>query len=216
MSRSERYRLDPADPRAPSLEVWAELSATERQQLIEHLPSEIELGPPEGDLHRVPKQRGLEALDAYFRRTGRKVYLSSELPVYYPGERMFAPDIIAVCDVDPGERMRWVVAAEGTADDAALEAWQEQIPVGTGFALAGNTRDTHPHLQGEPGVDVYEVPSLRKLDRLALSSPAPSGFTDVATVGSVEDQPADVAVAVDIEGRVRRHERGMSFHAAPL
>lgn len=39
-------------------------------------------------------------------------------------------------------------------------------------------------LQGEPGVDVYEVPSLRKLDRLALSSPAPSGFTDVATVGS--------------------------------
>jgi hypothetical protein len=88
---------------------------------LEQLPSEVDLAPPEGDPHRVPKQRGLEALDAFFRRAGRKVYLSSELPVYYPAERMFAPDLIAVCDVEPHERLRWTVAHEGKGLDFALE-----------------------------------------------------------------------------------------------
>jgi DNA-binding beta-propeller fold protein YncE len=39
-------------------------------------------------------------------------------------------------------------------------------------------------LQGEPGVEVYEVPSLKRLDRLAPTAPAPSGYTDVAVVGA--------------------------------
>ena len=121
MSLSERYRVDPDDPRAPSLEIWETLTPAERLAVLEQLPSEVDLEPPEGDAHRVPKQRGLEALDAFFRRAGRNVYLSSELPVYYPGERMFAPDLIAVCDVEPGERMHWVVAHEGKGLDFVLE-----------------------------------------------------------------------------------------------
>jgi Uma2 family endonuclease len=122
VSLSNRYRVDPDDPRAPSLEVWAELTDAERAHIIDQLPSEIEsVEPPEGDPHRLPKQRGLEALDAFFRRMGRRVYLSNELPVYYPAERMFAPDLIAVCDVQPGERMHWVVAKEGKGLDFALE-----------------------------------------------------------------------------------------------
>ena len=121
MASSPPYSLDPRDPRAPSLAVWEKLTAGERQRVMDQLPSELELGPHEGDPHRIPKQRGIEALDAFFQRLGRKVYLSSELPVYYPGERMFAPDLIAVCDVEPGERMRWVVAHEGKGPDFALE-----------------------------------------------------------------------------------------------
>jgi len=115
------YQVDPNDPRAPTLAVWEAMSPTERARVVDQLPSEVELGPPEGDPHRVPKQRGLEALDAFFRRMGRNVYLSSELPVYYPGERMFAPDLIAVVDVEPHERMRWVVAQEKRGLDLALE-----------------------------------------------------------------------------------------------
>jgi Uma2 family endonuclease len=116
-----QYEIDPADPRAPSLEVWEQLSPEERQRIVETLPSEIELEPPEGDPHRIPKQRALEALDAYFRQIGRRVYLSSELPVYYPAERMFAPDVIAVLDAEPHERKSWVVTAEGKGIDLALE-----------------------------------------------------------------------------------------------
>jgi Uma2 family endonuclease len=121
VTASNRYRVDPDDPRAPPLEIWRQLSPAERAQIIAELPSEVDLGPPEGDAHRVPKQRALEALEAFFKRAGRNVYLSSELPVYYPGERMFAPDLIAVLDVEPHERASWVVAQEGRGLDFALE-----------------------------------------------------------------------------------------------
>jgi Uma2 family endonuclease len=120
VTASNRYRVDPDDPRAPPLEIWRQLSPEERARIIAELPSEVDLGPPEGDAHRVPKQRALEALEAFFKRAGRNVYLSSELPVYYPGERMFAPDLIAVLD-EPHERASWVVAQEGRGLDFALE-----------------------------------------------------------------------------------------------
>jgi Uma2 family endonuclease len=102
--------------------VWQSLTSAERAVLVESLPSEFPLaGPPEGDPHRLPKQRALEALSEHFRRIKRRVYLSSELPVYYPGERLFAPDVIAVLDVEPGPRDRWVVSAEGKGLDFVLE-----------------------------------------------------------------------------------------------
>lgn len=113
--------MDPEDPRAPPMDVWNRLSPAERQRILDSLPSEVELMPPEGDEHRLPKQRGLEALDAYFRQLGRRVYLSAELPVYYPGEAMFAPDLIAVSDVEPHPRNHWTVAHEGKGLDFALE-----------------------------------------------------------------------------------------------
>jgi Uma2 family endonuclease len=98
------------------------MSHEERARVVDALPSEIESAhPPEGDLHRKAKDGPLGALDAYFRRIGRRVYLSSNLPVYYPGERLFAPDLIAVLDVDPHERDRWVKSAEGRGLDLALE-----------------------------------------------------------------------------------------------
>ena len=118
------YRIDPDDPRAPPQEVWERLTPEERARIVEGLPSEFpvsEAAPPEGDPHFVAKVRTREVLGGFFTRTGRKVYLACELPVYYPGERMFAPDVIAVVGVEPHERMRWVVSAEGKGLDFALE-----------------------------------------------------------------------------------------------
>jgi Uma2 family endonuclease len=80
---------------------------------------------PEGDAHREPKEKALEALREYYKRLGRRVYLSAELPVYYPDERLFAPDVIAVLDVDPHSRQRWVVSHEGKGLDFALEVTLE-------------------------------------------------------------------------------------------
>jgi Uma2 family endonuclease len=116
-----RYEVDENDPRAPDLDTWQRLSPEERRRIVDALPSELDLAPPEGDPHRLPKQRALGALQAYFERTGRRVYLSSELAVYYPGERVLAPDLIAVCDVPTHPRDKWVVADEGKGLDLALE-----------------------------------------------------------------------------------------------
>lgn len=116
------YVLDPEDPRAPTLEQWDAMSEQSRRRAVDALPSEFpRTPPPEGDRHRIPKARALESLREYFRRLRRRVYLSSELPVYYPGERMFGPDVLAVLDVDPHPREKWVVADEKRGLDFVLE-----------------------------------------------------------------------------------------------
>ncbi|HHH30632.1 MAG TPA: Uma2 family endonuclease [Polyangiaceae bacterium] len=116
------YVFDPADPRAPSQEVWDALTDEARREIVANLPSEIpRAGPPEGDPHSWPKARAREALGQWFRSKGRSVYLGSELPVYYPDEPMFAPDLIAVLDVETHHRMAWVVSDEGKGLDFVLE-----------------------------------------------------------------------------------------------
>jgi Uma2 family endonuclease len=123
MSQSLPFLMDPDDPRAPTEEQWAAMSEKERARVVAMLPSEVpfELFMPEGDPHRKAKSRAVDALDGFFRRIGRHVYVSSELAVYYPGQPRFAPDVLAVLDVEPHERDKWVVAHEGRGLDLVLE-----------------------------------------------------------------------------------------------
>jgi len=120
--RVPRFVVDPSDPRAPSSEVWEQLTEAERRHVLMTLPSEFPLTePPEGDPHRLPKERALETLSEFYRSRRRQVYLSAELPVYYPQERMFAPDLIAVLDVENYPRDHWVTSHEGKGLDFVLE-----------------------------------------------------------------------------------------------
>ncbi|KYF57226.1 hypothetical protein BE04_37590 [Sorangium cellulosum] len=118
------WEIDPDDPRAPPQELWDRMTPEERQRVLDTLPSEFEVSeasPPEGDFHFNPKVAARDTLGGYFQRIGRRVYLACELPVYYPAERMFAPDLIAVLDVEVQERAHWSVSAEGKGVDLALE-----------------------------------------------------------------------------------------------
>jgi len=120
--KPERFVFDADDPRAPTQAQWDAMTPEERRAVVASLPSEPERAlPPEGDGHRVPKKRAFEALDEFFRRRGRQVYLSSELPIYYPDEPMFAPDLLAVLDVEPHHRDKWTVSEEGRGLDFVLE-----------------------------------------------------------------------------------------------
>jgi len=118
-----RWTVDPNDPRAPTQEIWDGLTTEERAQVVAALPAEVplELHPPEGDEHRVPKERTRNALDEFFRTIGRRIYVSSELATYYPNESRFCPDILAVLDVDSHERSRWVTSQEGKGLDLVIE-----------------------------------------------------------------------------------------------
>jgi hypothetical protein len=118
----QRWVIEKDDPRAPPSEVWAVLSEVEREHVVASLPSEFDLGPPpEGDRHFDPKVNARKTLERYFRRLGRKAYVGSELAIYYPGERVFAPDVFVVLDVEPHPRERWVVDHEGRGLDWVLE-----------------------------------------------------------------------------------------------
>ncbi|EPX56661.1 hypothetical protein D187_008003 [Cystobacter fuscus DSM 2262] len=123
MARDEQERED-AFPRAPSREQWARMSEEERVRVVESLPGEVtwdEMAMPEGDLHSQAKMGALQALKGYFSRQRRRVYLGTELPVYYPAERRFAPDLLAVLDAEAHPRNKWVVSQEGKGLDWVLE-----------------------------------------------------------------------------------------------
>ncbi|HEY3358528.1 MAG TPA: Uma2 family endonuclease [Polyangia bacterium] len=118
-------RSRPGDPPcAPTAEQWAALSEDERARVVDSLPASIpaeELAPPEGDQHFDAKSGAREVLRSFFGKLGRRIYVACELTVYYPGEARFAPDLLAVRDVDPHERMKWVVSAEGKGLDLVME-----------------------------------------------------------------------------------------------
>lgn len=118
------YVFDPADPRSPSEEQWEAMTTDERRRVVDMLPAEPDvdfLPPAEGDRHRKAGSDALSTLDDFFRRDHRKIYISGNLPVYYPNERVFAPDLIAVLGVEPHERERWAVIEERKEIDFAME-----------------------------------------------------------------------------------------------
>ena len=109
---------------APSQEEWDQLSEEERAAVVAALPGEVtdaEMSPPEGDRHFKAKTRALDALRGYFARQRRRIDLAAELPVYYPAEPRFAPDLLAVLDADDRERDSWIVSKEERGLDWVLE-----------------------------------------------------------------------------------------------
>lgn len=117
------YAVDPEDPRAPPQEIWDELGPMDRKRVEESLPSGVPRAARamEGDPHREGRADALSTLRTFFRRVGRRVYLSSGLAVYYPDEPYFAPDLLAVFDTDTHARMKWVVSRERRGLDFVLE-----------------------------------------------------------------------------------------------
>jgi Uma2 family endonuclease len=114
-------------PTVPTVEAWRAMTPDERlclQVEINAALSGLADLMSEGQPHRKAKSRAIDALGLHFKTIGRTVYLAEELAVLYPGEKPFAPDILAVLDVEQpedDERMSWVVAEEGKGPDLVLE-----------------------------------------------------------------------------------------------
>jgi Uma2 family endonuclease len=117
------YTLDPDDPRAPPREVWEQLNPAEQKRVVEMLPVHVpgSMRATEGDAHREAKTDALDTLGTFFRRIGRRAYLSSGLAVYYPDQPCIVPDVLVVLDVDTHARMKWVVDKERRGVDFVLE-----------------------------------------------------------------------------------------------
>lgn len=111
-------------PRAPSQAAWDAMTPEQREAVARSLPAYIppeECAPPEGDVHFDAKAGVRDALRTFFARTARRLYVAAELAVYYPDEDRFAPDLLAVADVDPHPRDSWIVSAEGRGLDWVME-----------------------------------------------------------------------------------------------
>lgn len=115
-------------PRAPTEAEWARMSGRERDAVEGRLlasESQEELDEreamSEGDHHRAAKDTALGTLRSYYDRIGRSIYVGVDITVFYPGEKGFTPDLIAIRDVPAGPRDCWMVSREGRGVELALE-----------------------------------------------------------------------------------------------
>jgi Uma2 family endonuclease len=182
------------------------MTAEERERVIASLPSEFEVSevsPPEGDRHFDAKTAAKDALQGYFARIGRKVYLACELPVYYPAEKMFAPDVIAVADVELRQRMSWVVAAEGKRIDLALE-----------IHVAGDRRKDalrNTELYARLGIAEYFIFARGRLRLTGYRSPEPGARSYERIVPQAGRYPSGVlGLDLALEGSRLRFFHGMA------
>lgn len=114
-------------PVGPSLEAWRAMTPEQREDFLVQA-NEATSPPPdamgEGRPHKKAKTRVLDMLGLHFKALGRAVYLAEEMTVVYPGEPVFAPDLLAVVGVEEpeeDERLAWVVADEGRGLDLVIE-----------------------------------------------------------------------------------------------
>jgi Uma2 family endonuclease len=146
----------------------------EQARVVESLPGEVtwdEMAMPEGDRHFRAKVRALKMLERYFRHQRRKIYFGAELPIYYPGERRFAPDLLAVRDVETHEREKWVVSHEGKGLD-----WVMEVHVG-----GDRKKDAEYNVEryarlGIPEYFIYDR-SRERLEAYRLATPEARQYT---------------------------------------
>ena len=194
-------RTSPAGfPMAPSAEEWEALSPAEREAVVAALPGEVtydEMAMPEGDRHAKAKARALDALRGFFTRQRRRIYLAQELPLYYPAEPRFAPDLLAVLDADDVDRDKWVVNAEGKGLD-----WVLEVHVGGDRKKDAERNVTRYARLGIPEYFLYD----RARNRLAayrLASPDARVYTPIVpNHGLYESRVLGLEIQVD-EDRLR-------------
>ncbi|MFO0605804.1 MAG: Uma2 family endonuclease [Polyangiales bacterium] len=169
-------RLAPRAPlmRAPSQADWDALSPGERAALVDALPMsppDAHEFVPEGDDHVDGAVGTRDTLRMFYQRAGRRMYVGAGVAVFYPEEERFSPDVIAVADVEPHNRSRWVVSAEGKGVDLALEVLvsgdrrkdlqrnvQRYAALGIAeyFVFDRRKRQLHGHRLAGPGLRTYE------------------------------------------------------------
>jgi Uma2 family endonuclease len=133
---AERTPRPLVPPRSPTVEEWERMSPQQRADLEQSLSqaaleydaavreamSAEELAAMgETDMHHESAWAACDALRAFFRRIGGSLYVSSNLPVYYPGDTHFDPDLLAVRDVPVRQRDSYVVQNEGKGLDLVVE-----------------------------------------------------------------------------------------------
>ena len=100
------------------------MTPEERARVVEELPGHVEWkdwGMPEGMFHDEGCQVARDLVLTRCEQQGRAALVAVDLPVHYPGEEFFSPDVLVVLDVDPHLRQKWVVSQEGKGLDWVLE-----------------------------------------------------------------------------------------------
>ncbi len=150
------------------------MNPEERARVVESLPAQVtyaEMAPPEGDRHQWAKFRALDVLRGYFGHQRRNAYVGSELPVYYPDERRFAPDLLVVFEAGAHPREKWLVTHEGRGLD-----WVMEVHVGGDRKKDAEFNVRRYARLGIPEYFIYDR-SRERLEAYTLASPGAGVYT---------------------------------------
>jgi Uma2 family endonuclease len=176
------------------------MNQEERARVVEALPGEVtwdEMAMPEGDLHSQAKMGALQALKGYFSRQRRRVYLGTELPVYYPAERRFAPDLVAVLEAEAHPRQKWVVSHEGKGLD-----WVMEVHVGGDRKKDAEYNVRRYARLGIPEYFIYDR-ARQRLEAYRLPSPEAREYVRIAPEqGRYTSEVLGLELQIE-EGRLR-------------
>ena len=192
-------------PMAPSSAVWAAMTPEQRQAAVAALPNSVterELSPPEGDRHAATKNDAKDALEGYFRRLGRGLYVGADLTVYYPDRPRFCPDVFVAFDVDGHPREKWVVDVEGKGLD-----WVMEVHVG-GDRKKDMVR--HPDFYASLGIPEYFVVdrARERIHGWRLTTPNARSYQPIlAQGGHYSSQVLGLEVALE-HGQIRFYTAG--------
>lgn len=88
---------------------------------VASLPAAERLAMAESEDHLNASVHSRDSLRSFFGRQGRSLSIASNLPVFYPEEEGFAPDLLAVWDVPIRLRDSYQVLREGKGLDLVIE-----------------------------------------------------------------------------------------------
>ena len=173
------------------------MSPTEQRRVAEALPTWVppdESGSMDGDRHERVCASVRTALQGFFAATGRTVYVSGEIAVYFPGASRVSPDVFVVLDAEPGPRDSWIVTREQRAPSWVLEV----------VVLGHRDQDLvhHPIEYAAHGIREYFVFDLRarRLHGWRLNDPAIAVYTPIVPqVGRYHSEVLGLDLAISGE-----------------
>ncbi len=148
----------------------------------------------DGDRHERVCASVRTALQGFFAATGRSVYVSGEIAVYFPGATRVSPDVFVVLDAEPGPRDSWIVTREKRAPSWVLEV----------IVLGHRDKDLvhHPVEYAAHGIREYFVFDLRsrRLHGWRLNDPAIAVYTPIVPqVGRYRSEVLGLDLAISGE-----------------
>jgi hypothetical protein len=184
------------------------MTPAQREQAVEALlasesveENEEREAMAEGDPHLDAKLTIRNSLRSHFAKLRRRIYVGADIKVYYPGQKGFTPDVIAVTEVEPGQRDCWMVSKEGKGVDLAFEVhyrgdWRKDFVVNVKKYAALGIREYFIHDLRREILRAYRLP--RGAAQYELIPPQ---------VGRLRSQVLELDVALEA-GQVRFYEGG--------
>ena len=202
----------PPMPTAPTEAEWARLSPVEQDRLEDELLSalynaerayldtltlEERIDCGESEEHMDAKIEARDTLRLFFGRIGKSIYVAAEVPVAYPGEPLFHPDLIAVRDTVQAKRKNWMVSREGKGVDLCMEV----------LNLGDRRKDLQDNLEkyARLGIREYFVFDVQgaRLHAFHLSTSTARRYTPIlGNVGRYRSDVLELDLSV-VEGRLR-------------